>query len=296
MDLSIITVTYQSKETIDACILSVVTHTLITSYEHIIVDNGSTDGTIEHIEEGYLSYVRLIKNSCNIGFAAANNLALKEAKGKYVLFLNPDMQLMSGSIDALLQWADTKPDLGIASCKLLDHSGEPHHALRPSHFPTLLPYLPAFLKLKPFFCSVNPKFFYSHFDDEKEQEVELVRGAFMLMKKEVLDSLGFGFDPRYFILFEDIDVCREMKKQGYKILYTPMMSCIDYFGRSFVKQTRAWKYCQMAKSFIKYVSKWHSPLHLLWIPCAITAGFLLRIPEWGLRHSFHALQGKSKKL
>lgn len=290
MDLSIITVTYQSKESIDTCILSVVTSIFNSSYEHIIVDNGSTDGTVELIEDGYLGYVKLIKNKNNLGFAAANNIALKEAKGRYILFLNPDMRLYQGRLDDLLKVAESRKDIGILSCKLLSHFERPHEVLKPSRYPSLFPYLPAFLRIKPFFCSVNPHFFYPVFDDHAEQEVEMVRGAFMMIRKGLLDEIGYAFDPRYYILFEDIDLCKEMKKRGYKIWYTPRISCIDYFGLSFSKQTEAWKYCQMVKSFKTYIRKWHSPLHLLWVNAAAPIGFLLRIPEWGLKNSLKALK------
>ncbi len=290
MDLSIITVTHQSKAYIDACILSVVTSTLDCSYEHIIVDNASTDGTVELIESGYLNYVKLIKNSTNLGFAAANNQALKQARGRYVLFLNPDMQIHKGFLDTLIAWADTKPQMGLAGCKLLDEFKDPHPVLRPSKFPSALPYLPAFLGLRPFFCSVHPRFWYPSFNDDAEQEVEMVRGAFMLVRREVLDKLGFGFDPRYFILFEDIDLCREVRRLGYQVLYTPIVSCIDYLGRSFVKQTKAWKYLHVARSLQIYFRKWHSPAHRLWLPVVSVLGFLLRIPRWGVRTSVSALK------
>ncbi|MBI2743619.1 MAG: glycosyltransferase family 2 protein [Chlamydiales bacterium] len=292
LDLSIITVTYQSKEYIDACILSVVTRTFNCTYEHIIIDNASTDGTVELVEGGYSSYVRLIKNQSNHGFASANQQGVKEAKGRYLLFLNPDMQLHEGTLDSLLNWIEKRPEVGLASCKLLCSSETPHPALRPSKFPSLLPYLPALLKLRPFFCSVHPKFFYPTFDDNQEQEVEVVRGAFMLIRREVIQKLGFAFNPRYFILFEDIDTCREVRRLGYKVVYTPLISCIDFFGRSFLKQTSAWKYLQMTRSFKLYVSRWHSPLHLLWINPAATLGFLFRIPEWGLKNSWSALRSK----
>ena len=130
---------------------------------------------------------------------------------------------------------ESKSDVGLASCKLLGSDAKPHDALRPCKFPTLNPYLPAFLKLKPFFCTVHPHFFYPSFDDELEQEVEVIRGAFMLMKREVFEKLGRAFDLHYFILFEDVDLCREVKRLGYKILYFPKISCIDYFGSSFLK-------------------------------------------------------------
>ena len=120
---------------------------------------------------------------------------------------------------------------------------------------------------------MHPKFFYSSFNDDLEQEVEVVRGSFMLIKREIFEKLGFAFDPRYFILFEDIDLCHEVKRLGYKVVYTPQITCIDYFGQSFSKQTKAWKYLQVAKSFKIYVRKWHSPLHLIWINAVIVLGF-----------------------
>ncbi len=288
MDLSIITVTYQSKDYIDSCIMSVVGHTFC-DYEHLIVDNGSTDGTVELIEDGYLSYVRLIKNGENLGFAAANNLALKQAKGKYILFLNPDMRLEEGRIEELMEWMDQRPDVGLVSCRLLNEDKIPTGSLRPMKYPHLLPYLFGFLKLRSFFVSIHPAFFYQSFDDEAAKEVEIVRGSFMLTKREILGE--YAFDPRYFILFEDLDLCREIKKRGYKVYYVPLVSCVDFLCRSFHLQTRAWKYLQMGKSFKKYVRKWHSPFHLFWINCVIPIGFILRIKEWGMKDSWRALRG-----
>lgn len=290
MDLSIITVTYQSRDYIDACILSVVAHTLDSTFEHLIVDNGSDDGTVELIEKCYGSHVKLIKNLENRGFSAANNQALKMAQGRYVLFLNPDMQLQSGFLDTLIKWMDENPSIGLASCRLLNCFNLPTPCLRPSRFPSLSPYLPALLKLRPFFCTVHPRFFYSSFDDHCQQDVEVVRGAFMLLPKTALDQLGFGFDPNYFLLFEDVDLCREIKRLGYRVVYTPKVSCIDYFGRSFHQHSQPWKYLHMAKSFKTYLRKWHHPLNLLWVHSLLALGFLLRIPEWGLKNSLAAIR------
>jgi GT2 family glycosyltransferase len=292
VDLSIITVTHQSREYIDACILSVVAHTLDCNFEHLIVDNHSDDGTVELIEKCYASHVKLIKNLKNRGFAAANHQALSIARGRYLLFLNPDMQLHKGFLDSLISWMDENPCIGLASCKLLNGLQRPSQALRPSHHLSLFPYLPALLKLRPFFCTVHPQFFYPNFDDDKEQDVDTVRGAFMLLRKEVVDKLGFAFDPRYFLLFEDVDLCREVKKLRYRVVYTPRMSCIDYFGRSFHQKTLAWKYLCMAKGLVTYVKKWHSPLHLFWLYPLLSLGFLLRIPDWGLKNSLTAFKIK----
>ena len=185
-----------------------------------------------------------------------------------------------------------REDVGLASCKLLDRLSSVHEALRPCHFPSLSPYFLSFLRIRSFFCSVHPKFYYAGFDDELEQEVEVVRGAFMLVRKSAIDKIGFPFDPKYFVLFEDIDLCREIRRIGLKVAYVPSVSCIDYFGRSFLFQSRAWKYLQVGKSLKRYVKKWHSPLHLVWLHCVIPIGFLLRVPEWGLKDSWQALAKK----
>ncbi|NDD57848.1 MAG: glycosyltransferase family 2 protein [Chlamydiae bacterium] len=289
MDLSIITVTYQSKEFIDTCILSVWTHLFTCEYEHIIVDNASNDGTVELIEEGYLNYVRLIKNTKNVGFAAANNQALKEARGNFVLFLNPDMQVCKGSIDEFINWAATIPDLGIASCKLVNHKQQAHDALRPSKFPQLRYFFPSFLNIIPFFCTVHPSSFSSSFRDEIIQEVELVRGAFMLIPRQVIDKIGYGFDPKYFILYEDVDLCKTMASLGLRVLYNPSLMCIDFFSRSFLEQSNAWKYLQLCKSLKTYIKKWHSRWHLFWITPISWLGFIIRIPRWGFRVSWLSL-------
>ncbi len=305
MDLSVITVSYNSKDYIDSCILSVFTSSLHCSYEHFVVDNHSTDGTVERIEEGYSKYVTLIKNPKNLGFAAANNQAFQFAKGRYLLFLNPDMQICQGTLDTLIHWMDSHPDAGIASCKLVTptctHSpssdsripaaqfSTPHPLLRPIRFLTPLPFLPYFLHIQTFGEALQHHFFDPQFNDEIEQEVDQPRGAFLLVRRELLDRLGYAFDPRYFIWFEDIDLCREAKKLGYKIFYLPKMHCIDYRGRSFLTQSEAWRYLRLSRSFLVYTKKWHSPLHLLWLYLAIPIGFLLRIPQWGFKSSLKAL-------
>ena len=135
MDLSIITVTYQSKEFVPYLIGSVMMCGVQTEYEHFIVDNGSRDGTAELIKERYGHAVHFIANERNVGFAAANDEALKKAKGRYLLFLNPDMELEPFSMDQMVAWMDDHPEVGVAGCKLLDVNGFPNEALQPRRFP-----------------------------------------------------------------------------------------------------------------------------------------------------------------
>ena len=288
MDLSIITVTHQSIRTIDLCITSVIASTLNCTYEHIIIDNGSTDGTPEFLEKAYLNSIRLIKNSQNVGFSAANNQAVKEAKGRYLLFLNPDMNIQKGYLDNLIEVMDQRPDVGLLGCKLVTPWLAPQPWLFPVKLPSLFSYLVVSLRLRPFY-PMHPSKWYFCFSDTSEQEVEAIRGSFMCMRREVMETLGFAFDPRYFLLYEDVDLCKEMQRLGYKILYHPHVTCIDYCSWSMRQYSPPWSYLRMLKGIKIYVSKWYSPLHLLWLSPMFALDFVLRIPRWGIKNSLKAL-------
>jgi hypothetical protein len=277
-DLSIITVTFQSQEYIDDLILSVITGIKGHTYEHFIVDNASTDGTPEFIEEKYAEQVTLIRLEKNFGFSYANNLALKRATGKMVLFLNPDMRLKEG-LDNLIDWFEENPQVGIAGCKLLDREKEMLKISFPKPFPSLSKEILWLLRLNGFFSNTED------FEGEKEQFVDSIKGAFMLVKKELIQQLGWGFDPRYFLLFEDFDLCREAKRLGFQVAYTPQASCLDYNSRSFAKMPNEWIYRQCTRSLLIYFRKWHPWYEWIWIVLFIPIGYFLRIPVWGIKTS-----------
>jgi GT2 family glycosyltransferase len=131
----------------------------------------------------------------------------------------------------------------------------------------LIDQLSLLLKVPHLFPKVLDKYLMKDFNPEIEQEVETVRGAFMLVRKSILDKIGFAFDLRYFIWFEDIDLCREIKNMGLKVVYTPMVSCVDMVGQSFKQRANLWKQKNFTASMLKYFKKWE-PIHI-WIWIAI---------------------------
>jgi len=277
MDLSIITVTYQSKKFIEKCILSILTNTLRINYEHIIIDNASTDGTVGLIETSYLPYVTLIKNSKNLGFAKANQIGVEKAKGDFFLFLNPDIEIYEGYLDTLITFMKTREDIGVLGCKLLDFQHAQSIKLMPTKSP--LPSLWFFylLNLRTLYHPKNP-WLNQNFNMDIEQEVDCLRGAFMLIPRKIYELLGFCFDPAYFILMEDLDICQEVKRLGYKVFYNPQVHCIDFYGRSFFRTSSLWRYLQLSKSIQIYARKWYSPWHLLWIYPLRILGIFIRLP------------------
>ena len=214
MSLSIITVTWNSKEKIGRQIESVRNAAQGLDYEEIIVDNASSDGTVDFINgiasrqlaEKQSPQIKLIANQTNLGFAAGNNQGLKQAQGDFVLFLNPDMQLEPGSLPKILEWLKNKPNVGLAGCKLVNETGEVNKETGPRRFPTVLNQLAIIFKLPKIFPAILNSYLIKDFDFNKEQEVETARGSFMLVRRELLNKLGWCFDPRYFIWFEDVDL------------------------------------------------------------------------------------------
>lgn len=255
MNLSVITVTWNSSNLIGEQIKSVIAGCKNISYEEIIVDNASTDKTVEVIEKEFPN-VKFIKSKKNLGFAGANNLATKSAQGGFLLFLNPDMRIEPGSLDIMVDWMHTHTDVGLASCKLLDENGNVNPDAQPRRFPTMWDQLAIVLKLPHLFPNIIDRYLFKDFNPNLEQEVDSVRGSFMIMRREVYEKLGWAFDPRYYIWFEDVDLCREVKKMGLKVMYTPIISCVDYIGQSFKKRNLFWKQKQFIKSMIKYFWKW----------------------------------------
>jgi len=257
MDLSVITVTWNSAELIREQIKSVKAGCKNISFEEIIVDNASTDKTADVIA-GEFPDIKLIRNDKNRGFAFPNNQAAKLAQGEFLLFLNPDMRVEDGSLDKMVEWMRYHQDVGVASCKLLDERGNLNTEALPRRFPTVWDQLAIILKLPHLFPRIIDKYLFKDFNANAEQEVDSVRGSFMIMRREVYQKLGWAFDPRYFIWFEDVDLCREVKKMGLKVVYTPIISCVDYIGQSFKKRNTFWKQKQFIKSMAQYFWKWRN--------------------------------------
>ncbi len=273
-----ITVTWNSAEKIREQMQSVREGCEKIAFEQIVVDNGSIDNTVEIVRSFF--HVKLIANATNTGFAAANNQGVKIAQGDFLLFLNPDMKVEPGSLDKLMEWLARHPDAGLVSCKLTDEKGNFSPVAGPRRFPTVWDQAALLLKLPHLFPSILNRYLMADFEPDREQEVDSVRGSFMLLRREVAERLGWAFDPRYFIWFEDVDLCREVKRLGYKVMYTPIISCVDFVGQSFVKRATLWKQKNFTTSMLAYFQKWEPGHKWIWIwllrPMAISLTWLMR--------------------
>ena len=218
MDLSIIIVNYNVKEFLQNLLNSISKASSNISKEIIIVDNASDDGSVEMIREKFPS-AQLISNNKNLGFGKANNQALKIAKGKCVLLINPDTVVSEDTFDKLIQFFENNPGAGLVGCKILNPDGSLQLACRRS-FPG--PWTS--------FCKVtglsnlfpNSKIFarynLTYLSEDQTYEVDAISGSFMMMRKEVYDKVG-GFDEEFFMYGEDLDLCYRIQIAGHKVFY-----------------------------------------------------------------------------
>jgi len=253
MDLSIITVAWNSDKFISEQLRSVFDSTGDFKFEIFVVDNNSSDNTVSVIKKNF-PQVKLIVNSSNNGFAKANNQAIEESSGRYVLLLNPDMRVFPETLSDMVKYMDTHPYALVAGCKLIDQEGKNVPHVR--RFPRLFDQLMILLKVPHLFPGVLNKYLMRDFDYENEAQVDSIRGSFFMIRREVIDQLG-GLDERFFIWFEEVDYCKQAADRGMKVVYTPTVKCVDYVGKSFALVGGLKKQKYFTRSMVQYFKKWH---------------------------------------
>lgn len=250
MDISIIIVSWKVKELLKKCLETVLASTGVT-FEIIVVDNDSKDGTKEMLEKEFSGLVKFIDSGANLGFSKANNLGLKQATGEYVLFLNPDTEIAPNVLSQTLEFMKANPDCGLLGPKMQFKDGSFQSSVR--RFPTLLAIVLMLLKLPKLFPHLKSieRYLATDFDYSKLQTVDQIMGAFMLAPKHLIDQLG-GFDERFFIWFEEVDLCLQVKRAGKQVIYNPAISIIHHGGKSFAQQkltTNQWRFFQSAARY-----------------------------------------------
>jgi GT2 family glycosyltransferase len=257
IDLSIIIVSFNTKKLTKACIESVVKNTKKIRYELIVVDNGSADDSVTVVKNSKFqipnSKLVMIENKKNLGFGKANNQGMKIAKGKYILLLNSDTLVENNVLGGMVVWMNQNPKVGIASCD----------------FPTLMRVfswmviqdIPLVDKLiKPFHPLHHRSFWKSAKFYEKKKELDWVTGAFLLLRRQVYEQVGF-FDKDYFMYTEETDYCFRAKKKGWKVYYLPEWSIKHIGGASGKSWSHVISEYEGVKLFYKkHYPKWQYPL------------------------------------
>jgi len=236
MKLSVIIVNYNVEYFLEQCLSSALEASKNLDVEIMVVDNNSIDGSMEMVEAKF-PQVHLIKNKENTGFSKANNQGMKIAKGQYVLLLNPDTVVEEDTFEKIVAFMDEHPDAGGLGVKMIDGKGNfLPESKRGLPTPTVAFYkIFGISRLMPKSKKVG-RYHLSYLDKDEINEVEILSGAFMLMRKEALDKVGL-LDEAFFMYGEDIDLSYRIIKGGYKNYYFPETRIIHYKGESTKKSS-----------------------------------------------------------
>lgn len=226
--LSIVVVNFETPDYTLECIRSIFANPPESSFEIILIDNGSKDGSLEIIRE-QAPKVSCIETGQNLGFAQANNLGIRNARGEYVLLLNSDTKILDNSLDRLLKYLELRPRVGAVGLRQLD--GEGRLQLSWGHFPTFI--TETFRKLLHYRLSLNDLRIRDYLEEKYSAStlVDWVSGSCLMARKKALEEAGL-FDGYFFMYFEDIDLCRRLRDRRWEIHYCPDPMLIHYGGVS----------------------------------------------------------------
>ena len=231
MDISFVIVSFNTKEILQSSLHSLyesISNRL--SYEIIVVDNNSRDGTILMLTENYPS-IKIFKNNENIGYTRAMNIGLKAAVGEYLVQLNPDVIIEAGSFEKLFDWMKSHSEAGICTPKVVNRDGTLQKQCRRS-FARPWDVITYFMGLDRLFpeSRLFGRYLLTYLKEDQISEVDAVSGSCMFVRKIVFDQIGY-LDERFFAYQEDADICFRAKHAGWKIIYLPITSVVHFGGQ-----------------------------------------------------------------
>jgi GT2 family glycosyltransferase len=248
MKLSVIVVSWNTCALLADCLASVYTHPPDFEFDVWVVDNASQDDSVAMVRRRF-PQVRLIENETNGGFAQANNQAIGSSSGRYILLLNPDTVVKPGALQALVAFMESTPMAGAAGSRLLNPDG----TLQPSCHP--MPTLPRELWRLFYLDVLYPygRYHMDQWDIQTPRQVDVLQGASLLLRREVLDKIGY-LDETYFMYSEEVDLCYRLQKAGWQLYWVPQSQVIHYGGQS-TQQVAADMFIQLYRGKLLYFRK-----------------------------------------
>lgn len=279
-DLSVVVVTHNGCEKALDTLSSGLAATGPAQVEWIVVDSGSTDGTPEAIESAY-PRVQLVKGE-NRGFAAGNNIGIRRARGRYVLLLNPDVEIACGTLADLVEAMDRRPEVGLASVIQRASDGSLQYSIR--RFPSPLRDLgEAFFAARWPFLTTLQELETRAAEYEREHSVDWMVGAFLIARREAVAAVGL-MDDGFFLYSEEVDWCYRFRQSGWDVRHLPLMTIIHHAGR----RDRGDLMAQLAYSRKRFAHKHFGWVKSRSIRAALVIGHLVRL----IALSSQALRGR----
>lgn len=277
-DLSISIVNTNNRVLLKDCLASIYRTTERVSFEIIVVDNASMDGSAEMVRREFPS-VRLIVNDARSGYGYSHNKGIEAARGRFILVFNEDMVVLPGALDTMVEKLKSDPAIGVLGCRLLNpdlslqHSCHRFQNIKTEFFENLFPG-------SLFFRQSRFRTEMFDWDHDSEREVDVVMGSCMLIPRAVFDRVG-AFDTRFFVYSEEFDLCKRIRDAGYEVVFTPEAEII-HFGGQTSKTMSVKMHLVYVESKLKYFRKYYGVRTMKAAKLIIGAGALIRIIGWTL--------------
>lgn len=283
VDVSIIIANWNTCDTLRDCLKSIYEEAGNIQFEVIVVDNASSDGSVETIKSEFPGVI-LIENSENKGFACANNVGIQASKGRYVCLINSDIIVLEDCIEKLMSFMDEHPGTGMAGPRILNPDRTLQRSCR--HFPTIWNNLCQALSLNHLFPKSRffSGAFMNYWNHDSIRSVDVLGGCFWMVRRKSLNEVGL-LDENFFIYGEDLDWCRRFHQVGWDVVFYPRAEAIHIGGASSNNAPIRF-YLEMQKADLQYWRKHHGRIGEAGHTVVILLGNALRVIARALQYAF----------
>lgn len=290
-DLSIVIVNWNGLAVLRNCLNSIFGLTHFVQLEIIVVDNASHDDSVAVLEREF-PQVNIVRNQQNRGFAAANNQAFTLARGRYILLLNNDTELLDGALAESVKYMDANSRVGALGCRC----EFPDHSFQTSCYRFTELWALFMIRVLPLGAVLNERLNVARYwgrEFTKPTEVDVVAGCFMIVRREVIAKVG-GFDEDFFMYGEDEEWCSRIKRAGWRIVYFPAATIIHLHRFSSRRGRRSLRLIE-CMSPVLVLHKRRGPA-VAWVAnTLLLLGFLLRLPGWLVLDVSHIARGTAER-
>jgi len=290
MDISVVVLSWNDKQYLAACLQSLLDSKTARTMEVIVVDNASTDGSPEMVEALFPG-VKIIRNAENLGFPKGNNVGVRASRGKYVYLLNSDIKVLDGCMDALADYLDQNPKVGMVGPKILNRDLTHQSSCR--RFPTLWNNFCEATGLAKVFAG-SRLFSGEHmmyFKGDRLRDVNVLVGCFWTVRREAVNEFGL-LDEGFFMFAEDLDWCKRFWEAGWRVVFCPMAQAIHFRGGSSTKKDAVWLALTQQRSVLRYWNKHRGVAANFGIRCLM---FTHKASRWGAALASHLIKPSKRK-
>ncbi|MDX1991563.1 MAG: glycosyltransferase family 2 protein [bacterium] len=288
LDLSIIIVSWNVRDLLAACLRSIEATAGHLKLETIVVDSASSDDSVAMMQRDF-PHVTVLAQHENVGYTRGNNIGLQAAKGRYLLLLNPDTEIMGDALTQMVAYLDAHPEVGVVGPHTLNTDGSYQSTRR--RFPTVLLAFFESTWLQPYAPkTLLDRFYVNDAPQDATLEVDWVQGSALLARREIYDQIG-GLDEGYVMFSEELDWCKRAKQHGWRVVYLGSANITHHGGKS-TDQASARKHIYFQESKLRYFRKYHG----VWVAVVLRVFLLLSYSLQLLLEAAKALIGSKRTM